>query len=41
MVTLATNLGFPRMGPYRELKMALESYWSGRTTAEDLERTAR
>ncbi len=39
MVTLATNLGFPRMGPYRELKMALESYWSGRTTAEDLERT--
>jgi 5-methyltetrahydropteroyltriglutamate--homocysteine methyltransferase len=39
MVTLATNLGFPRIGPYRELKKALESYWSGAIGAEDLERT--
>ena len=37
MVTLATNLGFPRMGPYRELKKALESYWSGTFSADDLE----
>ena len=29
-VTVAT-LGFPRIGPRRELKTALESYWSGKT----------
>jgi 5-methyltetrahydropteroyltriglutamate--homocysteine methyltransferase len=29
-VTVAT-LGFPRIGPHRELKTALESYWSGKT----------
>jgi 5-methyltetrahydropteroyltriglutamate--homocysteine methyltransferase len=28
------------MGPYRELKKALEGYWSGSTTAEGLERVA-
>ena len=26
---LATNLGFPRIGPRRELKRALERHWSG------------
>ena len=30
-VTIAT-LGFPRMGPRRELKFALEDYWAGRST---------
>ncbi|WP_421993898.1 5-methyltetrahydropteroyltriglutamate--homocysteine S-methyltransferase [Roseococcus sp.] len=34
-VTVAT-LGFPRMGPKRELKVALESYWAGTTEAEAL-----
>lgn len=29
-VTVA-NLGFPRIGPRRELKTALESYWAGKT----------
>lgn len=29
-VTIAT-LGFPRIGPRRELKLALESFWSGKT----------
>jgi 5-methyltetrahydropteroyltriglutamate--homocysteine methyltransferase len=29
-VTVAT-LGFPRIGPRRELKTALESYWAGKT----------
>ena len=39
MVTSA-NLGFPRMGPDRELKKALESYWSGKTTEADLLKVA-
>jgi 5-methyltetrahydropteroyltriglutamate--homocysteine methyltransferase len=36
----ASNLGFPRMGPGRELKNALEGYWAGRMSAEDLTATA-
>jgi 5-methyltetrahydropteroyltriglutamate--homocysteine methyltransferase len=28
-VAFATNLGYPRIGPRRELKQALESYWAG------------
>jgi 5-methyltetrahydropteroyltriglutamate--homocysteine methyltransferase len=35
-MVLATNLGFPRIGPKRELKAALERYWSGETTESDL-----
>ena len=35
-----TVLGYPRIGPRRELKKALESFWAGRTTADDLEATA-
>jgi 5-methyltetrahydropteroyltriglutamate--homocysteine methyltransferase len=34
-VTVAT-LGFPRIGPRRELKAALEQYWSGKTGREAL-----
>jgi 5-methyltetrahydropteroyltriglutamate--homocysteine methyltransferase len=41
MSALATCLGFPRIGSDRELKKALESYWSKRTTAAELEATAR
>lgn len=37
MVVLSSVLGFPRMGPNRELKKALESYWSGSSTAAELE----
>jgi 5-methyltetrahydropteroyltriglutamate--homocysteine methyltransferase len=40
MTILATNLGFPRIGSHRELKTALESFWSGATAAEDLVKTA-
>ncbi|WP_123823644.1 5-methyltetrahydropteroyltriglutamate--homocysteine S-methyltransferase [Kocuria soli] len=36
----ATILGYPRLGPRRELKSALESYWAGRSTAADLDRSA-
>jgi 5-methyltetrahydropteroyltriglutamate--homocysteine methyltransferase len=34
------NLGFPRIGPQRELKFALESYWKGQTSSVALEATA-
>jgi len=34
-VTIAT-LGFPRIGPRRELKTLLERYWAGGTTTSDL-----
>lgn len=30
------NLGFPRIGANRELKFALESYWKGQSTLEEL-----
>ena len=30
------NLGFPRIGARRELKFALESYWQGQTTRDEL-----
>jgi len=35
------NLGFPRIGPRRELKFALESFWSGKLTEEELLATSR
>src|SRR5438046_1523197 len=35
------NLGYPRVGKNRELKKALESYWSKSTSIEDLETKAR
>jgi 5-methyltetrahydropteroyltriglutamate--homocysteine methyltransferase len=40
MTILATNLGFPRIGSHRELKKALESHWSGATSADALQMTA-
>ncbi|KAL0555045.1 hypothetical protein IC582_008977 [Cucumis melo] len=33
-------VGYPRMGPKRELKFALESFWDGKSTAEDLKKVA-
>ena len=36
----ATNLGFPRMGGRRELKKALERFWSNRADAGELESVA-
>ncbi|EIZ80305.1 5-methyltetrahydropteroyltriglutamate/homocysteine S-methyltransferase [Novosphingobium sp. Rr 2-17] len=38
-VTVAT-LGFPRIGPRRELKFALEKFWAGKTTQAELLDTA-
>jgi len=37
----AANLGFPRIGANRELKKAVESYWKGKITLQDLEKTAQ
>ncbi|MFF2997863.1 5-methyltetrahydropteroyltriglutamate--homocysteine S-methyltransferase [Streptomyces sp. NPDC057950] len=36
----ATVYGYPRQGPDRELKKAIEGYWKGRTTAGALRETA-
>ena len=40
MSTIVSALGFPRIGPRRELKTALENYWSGKTDAAVLLRDA-
>lgn len=37
----ATVLGIPRIGPRRELKKAVESYWAGRIDADDLHAEGR
>ncbi|MFE5757705.1 5-methyltetrahydropteroyltriglutamate--homocysteine S-methyltransferase [Streptomyces massasporeus] len=36
----ATVYGYPRQGPERELKKAIEGYWKGRVTADALEAVA-
>ncbi|MEV7286288.1 5-methyltetrahydropteroyltriglutamate--homocysteine S-methyltransferase [Streptomyces sp. NPDC093252] len=36
----ATVYGYPRQGPHRELKNAVEGYWKGRVTADALRDTA-
>ncbi|XP_024022360.1 5-methyltetrahydropteroyltriglutamate--homocysteine methyltransferase [Morus notabilis] len=33
-------VGYPRVGPKRELKFALESFWDGKSSAEDLQKVA-
>ncbi|KAM0943579.1 putative 5-methyltetrahydropteroyltriglutamate--homocysteine S-methyltransferase [Dioscorea sansibarensis] len=33
-------VGYPRVGPKRELKFAQESYWDGKSSAEDLQKVA-
>src|ERR671911_1161758 len=39
-MALATIPGYPRIGKRRELKRALEGYWSGKRTTEELQETA-
>jgi 5-methyltetrahydropteroyltriglutamate--homocysteine methyltransferase len=36
----ASVLGYPRIGPRRELKKALEAFWAGRTDAAAVEQVA-
>ncbi|XP_049934374.1 5-methyltetrahydropteroyltriglutamate--homocysteine methyltransferase 2-like isoform X1 [Nymphaea colorata] len=39
---MASHLvGYPRIGPKRELKFALESFWDGKGNAEDLQKVAK
>lgn len=38
---LAHNLGFPRIGPHREMKKAVEDYWSGRIDGAGLAAAGR
>src|SRR3569623_2951418 len=40
-MTLAHNLGFPRIGARRELILAQEAYWRGETTAAELSATGK
>jgi 5-methyltetrahydropteroyltriglutamate--homocysteine methyltransferase len=40
LTSTATVYGYPRQGPNRELKKAIEGYWAGRTTAQELAQTA-
>ncbi|KAH9547233.1 hypothetical protein CY35_11G024900 [Sphagnum magellanicum] len=41
-IAMASHVvGYPRMGPKRELKFALESFWDGKTSAADLEAVAK
>lgn len=35
-MVLATNLGFPRIGDMRQLKKAVEAYWKGQISQDDL-----
>ncbi|MBE9376016.1 5-methyltetrahydropteroyltriglutamate--homocysteine S-methyltransferase [Saccharopolyspora sp. HNM0983] len=37
----STVLGYPRIGPKRELKRALESYWASKSSADELREVAR
>ncbi|CUA99337.1 5-methyltetrahydropteroyltriglutamate--homocysteine S-methyltransferase [Thiomonas bhubaneswarensis] len=39
-MTTTHILGYPRIGPKRELKFALEAFWQGRKTAAELQSTA-
>jgi 5-methyltetrahydropteroyltriglutamate--homocysteine methyltransferase len=41
MPVFAANLGFPRIGPRRELKTAVEAYWAGKTDQAQLLATAK
>jgi len=41
MPVTAANLGFPRIGPRRELKTAVEAYWASKTGQAELLETAR
>lgn len=41
MSVSAANLGFPRIGPRRELKTATEAYWAGKIGEAELFDTAR
>ena len=40
-MAIACNLGFPRIGAQRELKRAVEGFWSGTLDPDELQATAK
>ena len=40
-MTISSNLGFPRIGHHRQLKLATEKYWAKQLTAEQLLETGK
>ncbi|MFD2553843.1 5-methyltetrahydropteroyltriglutamate--homocysteine S-methyltransferase [Sphingobacterium tabacisoli] len=38
---ITNNLGYPRVGPFRELKKANEAYWAKKISADELLQTAK
>ena len=40
-MAIATNLGFPRIGAHRELKRAVEKFWSEKISAAELQQIGR
>ena len=40
-MALATNLGFPRIGDMRQLKKAVEGYWKGKISSDELLNTGK
>lgn len=40
MTVSVATLGFPRIGLRRELKLALEKYWAGKSSLADLQTAA-
>ena len=40
-MAIATNLGFPRIGAQRELKRAVEKFWSGKISEAELHNVCR
>ncbi len=41
MSVVSANLGFPRIGPRRELKKAIEAYWANKISQDELLDTAK
>ncbi len=41
MTVVAGSLGYPRIGPKRELKKALERFWAGQSSEAELEEASR
>jgi 5-methyltetrahydropteroyltriglutamate--homocysteine methyltransferase len=41
MMITTHNLGFPRIGAKRELKFALEAYWKGQSSLDDLKQVGK
>ncbi|MCC6705625.1 MAG: hypothetical protein IT334_12155, partial [Thermomicrobiales bacterium] len=39
-MAISTIPGFPRIGRHRELKWALEGFWGGKRTEQELNETA-